>query len=119
MVVVFSVTAGLTGLEIGVAGGTAVVGQGCWKRFSVRTPSAGSQSPPARTSTPAAAADQGGTERFLARLDVPAEQQAEAMRSLAEKLHAVGAENGLGGTGMSRHRGKPRKHPVGGVGGAP
>jgi hypothetical protein len=33
MIVVFSMTAGLTGLEIGVAGGTAVVGQRLLEAF--------------------------------------------------------------------------------------
>ena len=64
MVVVFSMTAGLTGLEIGVAGGTAVVGSDCWRRFSARTPCAASPEQRAKTSPPMPEPAAGGGAAF-------------------------------------------------------
>ena len=72
MIVVFSMTAGLTGLEIGVAGGTAVVGQRYSKPSSARTPCAGWPRRRARTCTARCQRLlQAEQQRFLDRLDCP------------------------------------------------
>ena len=73
MIVVFSMTAGLTGLEIGVAGGTAVVGQrlleAVFGEDAVRR-----LAQTAREDLPRpvpAACWRPSSERFLARLEIP------------------------------------------------
>ena len=71
MMVVFSMTAGLTGLEIGVAGGTAVVGQRLLEAFFGEDAVRRLAGPPVKTSMPAArGCCRLNSERFLDRLDV-------------------------------------------------
>jgi energy-coupling factor transporter ATP-binding protein EcfA2 len=92
MVVIFAATGGLTGLEIGVAGGTAVVGQklleAVFGEDAVRRLARKARSQLEERTRRLMHAE---AERFLSRVP-PQEQQAEAMRSLAERLHAVGAK---------------------------
>ncbi|HXF02005.1 MAG TPA: ABC transporter, partial [Arthrobacter sp.] len=92
MVVIFAATGGLTGLEIGVAGGTAVVGQklleAVFGEDAVRRLARKARSQLEERTRRLMHAE---AERFLSR--VPAqEQQAEPMRSLADQLQAVGAK---------------------------
>ncbi|MEV7648716.1 dynamin family protein [Arthrobacter sp. NPDC089319] len=91
MVVIFAATGGLTGLEIGVAGGTAVVGQklleAVFGEDAVRRLARKARSQLEDRTRRLMDAE---AERFLSRVP-PQEQQAEAMRLLAEKLHAVGS----------------------------
>ncbi|MET1153968.1 dynamin family protein [Arthrobacter sp.] len=92
MVVIFAATGGLTGLEIGVAGGTAVVGQklleAVFGEDAVRRLARKARSQLEERTRKLMHAE---AERFLSRVP-PQKQQSEAMRSLAERLHTVGAK---------------------------
>ncbi|WP_422387524.1 dynamin family protein [Arthrobacter sulfonylureivorans] len=92
MVVIFAATGGLTGLEIGVAGGTAVVGQklleAVFGEDAVRRLARKARSQLEERTRRLMHAE---AERFLSRVPPQEQQEAEAFRSLAEKLHAVGA----------------------------
>ncbi|MFE5837348.1 dynamin family protein [Arthrobacter sp. NPDC056493] len=87
MIVVFSMTAGLTGLEIGVAGGTAVVGQklleAVFGEDAVRRLARTARNDLSSRCRGLLAAEQ---ERFLSRLDPEAGQAAV---ELAEHAHAL------------------------------
>ncbi|MFT4469747.1 dynamin family protein [Arthrobacter sulfonylureivorans] len=92
MVVIFAATGGLTGLEIGVAGGTAVVGQklleAVFGEDAVRRLARKARAQLQERTTRLMQAE---AQRFLSR--IPAEeQQAEPMRTLADQLQAVGAK---------------------------
>ncbi len=92
MVVIFAATGGLTGLEIGVAGGTAVVGQklleAVFGEDAVRRLARKARSQLEERTRRLMHAE---AERFLSRVPPQEQQEAEAFRSLAEKLLAVGA----------------------------
>ncbi|TJY68935.1 ABC transporter [Arthrobacter sp. CAU 1506] len=92
MVVIFAATGGLTGLEIGVAGGTAVVGQklleAVFGEDAVRRLARRARAQLEERTTRLMQAE---AQRFLSRIPAQ-EQQAEAMRTLADQLQAVGAK---------------------------
>jgi len=93
MIVVFSMTAGLTGLEIGVAGGTAVVGQrvleAVFGEDAVRRLARTAREELQGRCERLLAAEQ---QRFLARLDVSGGAQPGTLAAQAKALGRLGTE---------------------------